>query len=340
MGYRISKSEWKLPVVMHNLKGYDGHLIVKALKREFGEVRVIPQNMEKYLSITVGRLKFIDPLQFTPQSLDSLVKTLEVDELKYLREEFPIQHEFEHIKRKGVYPYDYMDSFGRFDESRLPSQDAFFSKLSDSPCSDTEYAHATQVWIAFECESMADFHDIYLKCDVLLLADFFEKFRASCLAHYSLDAVHYYTAPGLAWDAVLKMSRVSLELITDIDMYHFIEKSIRGGISMITTRYAQANFPTMPGYDASRPRTYLIYFDANKLYGWTMIQPLPTGGFRFLAPDEIEALAPVGELSDDAEDGYIYEVDLHYPQHLHDAHDDYPLTHETLEIGSDMYSLI
>ena len=119
-----------------------------------------------------------------------------------------------------------MDSFTRFDESRLPSQDAFFSKLSDSPCSDKEYAHATQVWTAFECESMADYHDISLKCDALLLADFFEKFRASCLAHYSLDAVHYYTAPVLAGDAPLNMTHVSLELITDIDTYHFIENSI------------------------------------------------------------------------------------------------------------------
>ena len=135
---------------------------------------------------------------------------------------FP-QHEFKLIKRKGIYPYDYMDSFARFDESRLPSQDAFFSKLSDSPCSDTEYVHATQVWAAFGCESMADYHDIYLKCDVLLLADFFEKFRASCLVHYSLDAVHYYTAPGLAWDAALRMTHVSLELITDKDMYHSVD---------------------------------------------------------------------------------------------------------------------
>ena len=113
-------------------------------------VSVIPQNMEKYLSVTVDRLKLVDSLQFTSQSLDSLVKTLEVDEFKYVREAFPIAHEFELIKRKWVYPYDYMDSFARFDESRLPSQDAFFSKLSDSPCSDTEYANATQVWTVFE----------------------------------------------------------------------------------------------------------------------------------------------------------------------------------------------
>ena len=230
----------------------------------------------------------------------------------------------------------WIDSFTRFDESRLPSQDAFFSKLSDSPCSDTKYAHATQVWAAFECESMADYHDYFLKCEVLLLADFFEKFRASCLAHYNLDAVHYYSAPGLTWDAALKMRHGSLEQVTDIDMYHFIENSIRGGISMITTRYAQANSPTPPGYDASRPHRHLIFLDSNNFCGWAMSQLLSTGGFRFLQPDE--ALAPVGELSDDAEDGYIYKVDLHYPQHLHNAHDDYPLSPESLEVGSDMYS--
>ena len=107
---------------------------------------------------------------------------------------------------------------------------------------------------------------------------------------------------------------------------------------MITTTYAQGNFPTLPGYNASRPRTYLVYLDVNNLYGWPIIQPLPTGVFHFLQPDEIKALAPVVELSDDAEDGYINEVDLHYPQHLHEAHDDYPLAPESLEIGGDMYS--
>ena len=132
LAYIISKSDWKLPIVIHNLKGYDGHLIVKALKSEFAEARVIPQDMEKYLSITVDRLKFIDSRQFTSQSLDSLVKTLEVGEFKYMREAFPIAHEFELIKRKVVYPYDYMDSFARFDESRLPSHGAFFSKLADN----------------------------------------------------------------------------------------------------------------------------------------------------------------------------------------------------------------
>ena len=115
------------------------------------------------------------------------------------------------------------------------------------------------MWTAFECESMAEYHDIYLKCDVLLLTNFFEMFRATCLVHYCLDAVHYYTAPGLAWDPALRMTHVSLELITDINVYYFIENSILGGISMITTRYAGTNVPTLLAYDASRPNVNFIY---------------------------------------------------------------------------------
>ena len=123
-------------------------------------------------------------------------------------------------------------------------------------------------------------------------------------------------------------------------MYHFIEDSIRDGISMITTRYAQAKSHTLPGYDASRPHRHLIYLDANNVYGWSMTQPLPTGGFRFLRPDAVKALAPVGGGGSHPmmPKTDTYEVDLHYPQHLHDAHDDYPLAPETMEIGFDMYS--
>ena len=243
--YRIYKYGWKLHVVIHNLKGYDGHFIVKALKSEFGKIQVIPQNM------TVGQLKFIDSFQFTPKCLDVLAKTIAGDGFWYLKESSTCNY-FGLTRRKGVYPYDYMDSCDRFDETKLPSQDVFFSKLPGSPCSDSEYTHATRVWTAFGCRTMADYHDIYLQLDVLLLADLFEKFRTTCL-----DPVHYYTTPGLTREAPPTMSRVDLQIITDVDMYHFVENSIRGGISMISTQN-------------------LIYLDANNLYGWAMSQPLST----------------------------------------------------------------
>ena len=183
----MKPKSWKLLVVIHNLKGYDGQLIVRALKSEFGKVRVIPQNMEKYLSLTVGQLQFLDSFQFTSRSLEELVKSLECGEFKYLSESFISDH-FELVRRKGVYPCDYMGSFDRFDETALPSQDAFFNKLSGNPCSDTEYTHATRVWDAVGCQRVADYHDIYLQLDVLLLSDFFEKFR--CLEFYCPDPLH------------------------------------------------------------------------------------------------------------------------------------------------------
>ena len=127
-----------------------------------------------------------------------------------------ISNHFGLIRSKDVYPYDYMDSFERFDETGLLSQDAFFSKFSGSPCSDSEYTHVTRVWTAFGCRTMADYYDIYLQLNVLLLAYVFEKFRTTCLEYYSLDPIHYYTTPGLAWDAALRLSRFDLQLITDV----------------------------------------------------------------------------------------------------------------------------
>ena len=229
-----------------------------------------------------------------------------------------------------------MDSVDKIEETSLPSQGAFFNELSGSTCSDTDYTHATRVWDAFGCEAIADYHDVYLQLDVLLLADFFEKFRKSCLGFYSLDPLHYYTTPGLAWDAALRMSRVDLQLITDENMYNFVENSIRGGISMISTRHARANNPSFPDtYDDKLPNQNLIYLDVNNLYGWAMSQFLPTHGFRFLSQDEITTLQ-LEDLCDDDKDGYIYEVDLHYSIKLHNH--DYPLAPESLVIDGAMYS--
>ena len=170
-----------------------------------------------------------------------------------------------------------MDGIDRFDETVLPSQSAFYNKLSGSSCSDTDYAYAVSVWDAFGCETLGDYH-VYLQLGVLLLADLFEKFRRTCLEFYKLDPLHYFTTPGLAWDTSLRMSRVDLELITDENIYNMVENSRRGGISMISTRHAKANNPRLPSYDPELPRQDLIYLDANNLYGHAMSQYLPTGG--------------------------------------------------------------
>ena len=157
------------------------------------------------------------------------------------------------------------------------------------------------------------------------MADVFEYFRDICIKNYKLDPAHYYTAPGLAWDAALKVTEVKLELLSDIDMLLIVEKGIRGGVSMISNRYGKANNKYMGDrFVASELSKYIAYLDANNLYGWAMIKPLPTHGFKWMKVSELETW----ELH-----SCILEVDLEYPRSLHDLHSDYPLAPEQIEVN-------
>jgi hypothetical protein len=131
------------------------------------------------------------------------------------------------FKQKGGYPYEYMDGFDKLGEASLPPKSKFFSRLNNENISDADYKMAQDVWNTFNMKTMRDYHDLYLKTDVLLLTDVMENFRKVCRANYGLDPLWYYTAPGLAWDALLKLTGVELELICDPDMYLFIERGIR-----------------------------------------------------------------------------------------------------------------
>ena len=212
-------------------------------------------------------------------------------------------------------------------------------------------------------KTLEDYHNLYNKLDVLLLADVFENFRDICIKIYNLDPAHYYTAPGLAWDAALKITRVELELLSDIDMLLMVEKGIRGGVSMVSNRYGKANNKYMVdnskhtfvhfmlnciiyiinfitslkvpmintryeksniNYNPSKPSKYIQYLDANNLYGWAMSQPLPTHGFKWMDKSELETWE---------KHSCILEVDLVYPQSLHDLHNDYPLVPEQVEVN-------
>ena len=202
----------------------------------------------------------------------------------------------------------------------------FYIKLNDEHITEDEYAHAQKVWETFKCNTLRDYHDLYVKTDVALLADVFENFRNLCLEQYGLDPAHYFTSPGLSWDALLKKTGVNLELFTDLEMHLFAERGIRGGISMISKRYAKANNLLVPDYDASKPNNYIIYLDANDLYGWAMSKPLPKSGFKWkrVMPMEEEIL----HKKENAKNGWILEVDLEYPAELHEEHNSYPLAPE------------
>ena len=231
--------------------------------------------------------------------------------------------------RKGVYPYDYMDCFEKLNDTKLPAKKEFYSKLYNEDISDKDYKHAKKVWKEFDMKTMGDYHDLYLETDVLLLTDIFENFRDNCMKNYHLDPAWYFTAPGLAYDAALKMTKVNLELLSDPDMLLLFEQGIRGGVSMITHRHGKANNPYVKGYDKAQPTKYLTYLDANNLYGWAMSQPLPVGEFEWIDGADMSNIETIKE---DAEYGYMFEVDLDYPKELHDDHNDYPLAPQNVEI--------
>ena len=230
------------------------------------------------------------------------------------------------MTRKGIYPYDYMNGIEKFSETQLPPKEAFYSMLNDCGVSDEDYEHAQRIWKEFEIKNLGEYHDLYLKSDVLLLADVFEEFRNICLENYSLDPAWYYTSPGLSWDALLKHSKINLELLTDPDKLLLFEKGIRGGISMISNRYGKANNKYMgKKYDPMSPSKYLVYLDANNLYGWAMMKPLPVGDFKWMEEKELENWEDIP---------CILEVDLEYPRELCVLHNDYPLAPERLKIGN------
>ena len=290
------------------------------------------------MAFSVGQIQFLDSFQFTMKSLDNLVGTLNEDDFMYTRQLLPDDEKFYLMTRRGVFPYDFFDNIRKLQYTSVPSREAFFSTLSNQECPMKDYLNGKLVWNTFNCQSFRDYHNLYLKSDVLL-TDFFEKFRKLSMDSYGLDAAHYYTAPGMAWDAALKLTNVKLELFDNEDMYTFIERSIRGGISQISKRFAKANNKDCPDYDPLKSITHLIYLNANNLYGWAMSQFLPTHGFRWLTQDEINYII-IKHLADDSEDGYIFEVDLTYPESLHPRHSDYPLAPERLTIDESMLSSI
>lgn len=190
----------------------------------------------------------------------------------------------------------------------------------------------------FQHTEHGQYHVLYLKSDVLQLGCVFERFRCECMDNYGLDPAQFYTSPGLAWSAALKISKCRLQLIIDPDMYLFVEAGMRGGISQISNRLATANNKYMPDtYDPSKDSSYLIYQDCNNLYGYSMSMPLPTGDFRFLT-DEEKSVFEVMSIQSDEDKGYMLEVDLEYQPELHDLHSDYLLAHETKPVTDEMLS--
>ena len=202
--------------------------------------------------------------------------------------------------------------------------------------SDEQYLHLQNVWKEFNFNTFRDFHNHYLRKDVLLLVDVFEKFISTCLRYYGLDPCHYFSVPGLSWDAVLKMTKVELEKISDPDKYMFFEQGMRGGVSYINKRYRKANNEYCK-HDKEKPKNYIIYLDMNKLYWHVMSHCLPYADFKWVKNvDKIKQ--KVVNIKRNSSIGYILDEDLEYLQELHDIHNNYPLAPEKINIPKEWLS--
>ncbi|CAI6372576.1 unnamed protein product [Macrosiphum euphorbiae] len=272
-------------------------------------------------------------------SLSSLAENLLTPEHEKFRETAKhfVTGDMPLVTRKGVYPYEYTDSWERLEDTRLPSKRSFYSTLTETGIKESEFDHAKEVWSHFNCRTLGDYSDLYLKIDVLLLADVFENFRDLCMKTYNLDAAHYFTAPGLSFDAMLKFTGQKLQLLHDYDMLLMFENGIRGGLVQASKRYATANNVKTPGYDETKEKSWIIYQDCNNLYGWAMSQYMPYGGFNWVEP----TLNGLNDLDDTSPIGRVYEVDVSYPRHLHNGHNDLPfLPQNSVPRGSKVRKLM
>ena len=256
------------------------------------------------------------------KSLDYLTKTIDDNDRISLKQEFG-EENYQLLTKKGIYPYDYFDNIKKYNEQKLPDKKEFFNKINNKNISDEDYDHAKNVFEKFNCNNLLDYSILYLKTDICHLSDVFQKFSDFAYKTYELDPRHSYTLPGFSWQSMLKMTKIELELISDPDMYLFLMDTIRGGISICNKKHVIADNKYIN--KNSKNNKYLMYLDANNLYGVSMVQSLPYKNFKWSNDLTLDQTG-------------IYEVDIEIPKELHEKFKDYPLAPEIKNIPEDNLS--
>ena len=344
-----------LPVVFHNLKNYDSHLLIKygIDKLKHWDLSVIPQTSEKFMTIhakvPVGKTKtgktifytitFLDSFQFMSSSLSSLASNLaSLPTALKMQDAYPSVRP-ETISRKGVFPYSYFSSFNVLRDRELPARSAFTNDLTGEECSEEDYTYAQRAWTEFNCQDLRDYMLRYLELDVRILSDVFEEFRKMSIDEDKLDPVHFVSLPGLSFKSAFKMTGETIHLLQDKYMYTLFERGIRGGMTFVNTHHAREELVRIGDRELKR---ILMYIDQNNLYGAAMSECLPQSDFRFLSDSEIEQIFPsqqhITDLDTEGDQGYFFEVDLDYPPDIHKQTADFPLAPESGIVTQDMLS--
>jgi hypothetical protein len=349
-----------IPVFFHNGSNYDFHFLIEELMKyedKYNKVKVLSKNSENYISIEYGsyykKLRFLDSYRFLLKSLSDIAKSM--NKFPILEKEF--DGNISLLKQKGFYPYEYVDSIEKLKEEKLPDIENFYSTLTQKTITGEEYEHAQKVWEHYNCKNLLDYHNLYLKADVFILADAFETFREFFLEHHEIDPCYCYSAPGLTWQCGLKYTGIELELLTDVDMLQMFEKGIRGGFSgVLGPRYVKAFNKYTNNYDGLNriidkdeknkcleilknggnlndflTEKFLLYLDANNLYGWAMSQKLAHKGFKWEKDLDYYKNIPEGR-------GCLIECDLKYTDECKKKTYKYPLAPEKMKINKEELS--
>jgi hypothetical protein len=335
LGQQPRKTE--IPIVFHNMN-YDLRMILNAFTELGGDtvkndkdISVIASNSENYKSIKLGSYRFVDSMAFQMASLEALIDAVPPEKKRALREISGDDEKlFQLICSKGEFPYQWCDSYEKLlnQNIKIPKWHQFKNDLTKTNMSYTQYLKMLHTCRSFGITNFREFHDLYLKRDVFGLCDVFELFREVSMDAYGLDPAHYIGTPSLAWDAMLKYTEATPELLTDEDMYMFFERGTRGGMSQAVTRHVKANNPYLSDYKKGEKHTYLMYWDANNLYAIAMMLNLPYKDFCWYVTNIDEVIRLCQDYnckSTESQYGYTFEVDLEYPEAIHDKTNQNPL---------------
>ena len=310
-----------IPFIFHNFSIYDCHMFFKKLvdkKNDKVKFDIIPKTNEEYISVTYGCIRFIDSYRFLSSGLDSLLKNLDEDDFKILKKEFP--DKWQYLNKKLAYPYEYFNSIDDYKKPvhNLENKD-FFSKLKNKCPDDKKIDRTREIIKKFNIKNGEELTQLYLKSDVILLADVFEKFIKICVEEYGINPLYCVSLPGYTWQCGMKYTDINLQILQDKDMILLLENNIRGGISSVMgDRYIKSD-----------KNKKILYIDANNLYGWAMSESLPYDEIKL---DNNVNLEDILNTRDDSDIGYFVEVDLKYPDNIKQKTKIFPFAPENKKI--------
>jgi len=349
-----------LKIFIHNASKYDMHFIIQAIPKfrdRIHKIKVLPYNGENFRTMKLNSFEILDSLSFLQASLAQLADDLKVTPHKYsiLKQTYLVREKgsfskkkLEMVLAKSFFPYEYCTSYEKMIKTKkLPKIKKFYSTLTERSISQEEHCFAKRVWKSFGCKNLVDYCKLYCKIDVILLAEIFQKFRREMMAFSGLDPSHYISLPAYGYDSMLLITGARIELPTDINMVHFMEKGKRGGVSFVNTRYlavgekeenklSDGEENNDKEHETSTKKEEIVYIDANNLYGMAQVQKLPVDSFRWLTDEETKSFDLYKDT--DSDKGYFVECDIHYPSSLHIDHANFPLCPEILEVGFDNLS--